>query len=86
MAKAGIRDLRDNLSSYLARVRSGEHLTVTDRGRAVARIIPIDHPRPYDRLVASGVIERAPATTRTRPTNRVEADGSVSELVADQRR
>lgn len=86
MAEAGIRELRDHLSKYLDRVRGGEELTVTDRGTAVARIVPVEQPRPYDRLVAEGVIEPSVAEARTRPAKRVKADGSVSELVGDQRR
>lgn len=86
MAEAGIRELRDHLSKYLERVRDGEEVIVTDRGTAVARVVPIEQPRPYDRLVAEGIIEPAKVEKRTRPKKRVEADGSVSELVADQRR
>src|ERR1700679_3029281 len=39
----GVRELRQNLSIYLARVKEGETLTVTERGREVARLIP-SHP------------------------------------------
>ncbi len=57
VAEAGIRDLRNNLSRYLDRVREGEEVVVTDRGTAIARVVPIGQPRPYDRLVAEGLIE-----------------------------
>jgi prevent-host-death family protein len=47
-AKAvGVRELRQNLSRYLERVKQGETLTVTERGREVARLVPSDpdiHP------------------------------------------
>lgn len=86
VAEAGIRELRDHLSKYLERVRDGEEVIVTDRGTAVARVVPIEEPRPYDRLVVEGVIEPSTAAKRTRPKRRVKADGSVSGLVADQRR
>lgn len=36
MLEVGIRELRDQLSGYLARVKEGEVITVTDRGRPVA--------------------------------------------------
>lgn len=40
-AKAvGVRELRQNLSRYLERVKAGETLTVTERGREVARLSP----------------------------------------------
>lgn len=86
MTEAGIRELRDHLSRYLARVQAGEELTVTERGRPVARLVPIGEPRPFDRLVADGVVQLAPSSRRTRPAKRVPADAPVSDLVAEQRR
>lgn len=35
-----MRELRQNLSRYLERVKDGETLTVTERGHEVARIVP----------------------------------------------
>jgi prevent-host-death family protein len=86
VAEAGIRDLRDHLSRYLERVRAGEELTVTDRGRPVARLIPLNGPHAFDRLVAEGIIEPATSRDRDRPTTRVAVAGRVSDLVAEQRR
>ena len=43
----GIRELKARLSEYLARVQAGERLTVTDRGRPIATIVPVDaRPAP----------------------------------------
>jgi prevent-host-death family protein len=39
----GVRELRQNLSRYLDRVKAGEALVVTERGREVARLIPSGH-------------------------------------------
>lgn len=36
----GVRELRQNLSRYLERVKRGEALVVTERGREVARLVP----------------------------------------------
>jgi prevent-host-death family protein len=36
----GVRELRQNLSKYLERVKQGETLTVTERGTEVARLVP----------------------------------------------
>jgi prevent-host-death family protein len=41
MANVGVRELRQNLSKYLRRVKNGESLTVTERGREVARVVPL---------------------------------------------
>jgi prevent-host-death family protein len=86
VAEAGIRDLRDHLSRYLERVRAGEELTVTDRGRPIARLVPVDGPHTFDRLVAEGIVTPACARNRKRPTTRVTVTGPVGELVAEQRR
>jgi len=36
----GVRELRQNLSRYLELVKAGETLTVTERGREIARLSP----------------------------------------------
>ncbi len=40
MKAVGVRELRQNLSRYLARIKGGESLVVTERGREVALIVP----------------------------------------------
>jgi prevent-host-death family protein len=40
MDRVGVRELRQNLSKHLERVKAGEALAVTERGRVVARLIP----------------------------------------------
>ena len=59
-ARVGVRELRQNLSVYLDRVKAGETLEVTERGQPVARLgpLPVDRVSRYDRLVADGVIRR----------------------------
>jgi prevent-host-death family protein len=86
VAEAGIRDLRDHLSRYLERVQAGEELTVTDRGRPIARLVPMEGPHTFDRLVAEGLVTPAVSRRRYRPTKRSAATGPVSELVTEQRR
>lgn len=81
----GVRELRDHLSRYLDLVRGGEELVVTDRGRAVARVLPVGTERPLDRLIADGVVTRSSRPKGAAP-ERVKAKGKVSDLVADQRR
>ena len=41
MDRVGVRELRQNLSVYLRRVRRGEKLEVTERGQPVALLQPI---------------------------------------------
>jgi prevent-host-death family protein len=38
--RVGVRQLRQDLSRYLERVKQGEALVVTERGREVARLVP----------------------------------------------
>lgn len=58
----GVRELRQNLSVYLTRLATGTVFRVTDRGRAVALLIPLPaDATTVERLVSTG---RAVATTR----------------------
>lgn len=51
----GVRELRQNLSVYLARLAAGVTFRVTDRGKAVALLVPLPFETSVvDRLVASG--------------------------------
>lgn len=38
---AGVAELKARLSEYLSRVKAGEEVLVTDRGRPVARLVPV---------------------------------------------
>jgi prevent-host-death family protein len=56
MDRVGVRELRQNLSVYLRRVRRGETLEVTERGRPVATLHPIADPDDgLARLEARGI-------------------------------
>ena len=57
METVGIRDLKAHLSRHLTRVRSGVRLAVTERGRTIATIAPVDSPANVDwvhQLVSEG--------------------------------
>ena len=41
MTSIGIRQLRQNASAYLRRVKAGETIQIADRGRAIALWVPI---------------------------------------------
>ncbi|MGF1668719.1 MAG: type II toxin-antitoxin system Phd/YefM family antitoxin [Acidimicrobiia bacterium] len=83
--EAGVRELRDHLSRYLDAVRDGQEVTVTDHGKAVARLVPLDRPRTLDRLIAEGLITPARAAKQPR-RQPIRTKGTVSDLVAEQRR
>ena len=85
--EVGVRDLKNNLSRYLDRVRDGEEVIVTDRGRPIARLAALDHPtNRLNDLIAAGLVRPAKRRGRQAPTRRVRPAGSVSDLVAEQRR
>lgn len=81
-----MRELRDHLSHYLSVVRDGHEVTVTDHGKAVARLVPLDQPRTIDRLIREGLISPPAHHKRPRTAPRVRSRGTVSDLVAEQRR
>ena len=85
--EVGVRDLKNNLSRYLDQVGAGVEIVVTDRGRPIARLSGIGDV-VVDRLAAmveAGLVRPPTSKVRHRPTP-LTADGSVSELVAEQRR
>ena len=81
----GVRELKNGLSGFLARVKQGEELVVTERGKPVARLVPMD--RSADRLaelIAAGLV-----TPARRPLDQLppplDIGATVSDLVAEQR-
>jgi prevent-host-death family protein len=67
----GLRELNQNPSRAVARVRAGESLLVTDRGRPVLRMVPeVESPGALSRMVAQGTV--------TAP-----ADDGLPELIED---
>jgi prevent-host-death family protein len=47
---AGVRDLKNRLSQYLREVKQGRTITVTERGKVVATIVPAQQPPVYEKL------------------------------------
>ena len=41
MKRVAVRELQARLSEYLAQVKAGEEVVVTERGKPVARLLPI---------------------------------------------
>ena len=83
--EVGVRELRDRLSEYLEKVEQGTDIVVTRRGKPVARLSHVDAPRPFEDLRRRGLV-RWPTKPRTLRTAGIKSHGSVSDLVAEQRR
>jgi prevent-host-death family protein len=82
-----VRELRQNLSKYLRRVREGETLKVLDRGHPTALLTPLpEHATALDRLIASGraIPARRDFTTLGPPLKR-RGRRSLSAALAEQR-
>ena len=54
MKSIGVRELRQQASRYLREVERGDAIEITDRGRPVARLVPIPRSSRVDALAATG--------------------------------
>jgi prevent-host-death family protein len=83
-----VSELRANLREWLARVREGHEVVVTERGIPVARLTAVDATAVLERLIEEGQIGRPQgagrpvASGRPRPRPR----RSLAEIVSEQRR
>jgi prevent-host-death family protein len=58
----GIRELRQNASVWVAKAKAGATVQITDRGRPVARLVPLTAAeQARDRLIAEGHLVAATA-------------------------
>jgi len=87
MATVGVRELRQNLSVYLNRVKRGEALTVTERGQVVAMLRPPDVTGSLtERLVAEGRARRASRSISKLPRPlRTSASRHLSDEITAER-
>lgn len=85
----GIRELKDHLSSVLRRVKRGETVTITERRRPVAILIPaatVESERILERLAKTGRLSWSggkPAGCKKPPRVR---GASVSDAILEDRR
>jgi prevent-host-death family protein len=89
MDKIGVRELRQNLSRYLAEVKEGESFIVTERGREVARLSPSGPAdSPIARLAAErgATIPRGDLLSRARSSSVPPAGGRPSLDVLNELR
>lgn len=84
-----MRELRDGLSRYLARVRDrGEEIVVTDHGRPIAYIVPRPRSDRLEELIAAGRAKAPKRRVRTLPEP-IPYSGTLEDLagaVREQRR
>lgn len=90
--RAGVKDVKNNLSRFLFQVKAGEEILITERGKPIARIVK-EHPdeksirAALSPLIRKGMI--ALPTQRIRKKRLIPLDVSgrpVSEMVIEDRR
>lgn len=86
-ATVGIRELKDSASSIIERVEDGESITVTKRGRPVARIVAASTPPHLATLVAEGSVRPSEGPrSLPKPTKLRGSGSSAADYVAEGRR
>lgn len=79
MERIGVRELRQNASRYLAQVKAGQIVEVTERGTLVALLVPPDRGQSVRaRLVAAGRL--IPASG---PTGRLRSSQPVQVAIGE---
>lgn len=86
----GVRELKDNLSATLARVRRGETITVTDHKQPVALIVPAGGAEDVDLVIRTLVQSGRLSWSGGKPSglkNAARVRGpSVADAVVEDRR
>lgn len=89
MEEIGIRELKTHLSRHLKRVRAGVRLVVTDHGRSIATIAPIDVPPGVDwalQMVTEGRARWNGGKPAPGARPRLAGGKSAGAMVIDDRR
>ncbi|MEM7091960.1 MAG: type II toxin-antitoxin system prevent-host-death family antitoxin [Actinomycetota bacterium] len=82
--EVGVRELKAKLSQYLARAAAGEHVVVTDRGRPVARLVPLVDTADLDQGIAEGWVEPPRRTALGEPLL-FETSTRIADTLGDDR-
>jgi prevent-host-death family protein len=89
METVGIRELKTHLSRHLKRVRSGARLLVTERGRTIATISPVEASADVDwahQLVAEGRAHWGGGKpTGAQPPSKIIGKTASSMVIEDRR-
>lgn len=85
-AKVGVKELRENLASWLDRVEAGEEVVVTDRGRAKARLVPATAQATLARLASEGAVTLPTRSKRRKLPPPIPVEGSpVTDIILRDR-
>jgi prevent-host-death family protein len=83
----GIRELKARLSAYLGAVKQGREVVVTERGRIIARIVPVEGGREeaLAQLIAEGRVLPPESGELVIPPRVRLRSGTVEDLIREQR-
>jgi prevent-host-death family protein len=88
--EVGVRELRSHLSAHLQRVKAGQTVVVTEHGRPVAKLIPVEPtrlPANVAQLLETGAAtwsgEVLPSAT---PLPLAPGGPTLAEVVGEDRR
>jgi prevent-host-death family protein len=84
----GIRDFKARLSEYMSRVKNGQSLVITEHGKPVGRILPVEMSLEYriKALQKAGLVEwSGKKLRRIKPPAINRSDKLVSDIVVEMR-
>ncbi|MEX0973270.1 MAG: type II toxin-antitoxin system prevent-host-death family antitoxin [Solirubrobacterales bacterium] len=83
----GIRELKNDTSKIIDRVEAGESVTVTRRGKAVARIVSTETPPHLAAMIARGEVRPGNGTRHVpKPVKGRGSGKAAAEYVSEGRR
>jgi prevent-host-death family protein len=87
--RVGVRDLKSRLSEYLRQVRQGKTVIITDHGRPVGRLSPVDRPldeRIKDLQSAGMVAWNGQKLKSIQPAAVNRGERQVSDILVEMRK
>ena len=87
----GIRELKAQLSAYVQRVKAGDTVVITERGKAVGRIVPIEPAQPsveerLQAMIRDGIVEWDGRKLEPRvPVTEARGPYTVADLLIEDR-
>lgn len=89
MIEKGVKEVRDHFTEYLKKVRKGEEIVVTERGKPVALLTPFHRPDEIDErlhIAATRGLVRLPDGGGVPMHKKIKLTGkSLTELILEER-